>query len=311
MNAEGANFTCVRCHTTVAHKVSGRCYKHPASEDPSKSLVDDDQITRISCASCHTEKPHKPGSKLNDHTDRVACQTCHIPEYARVKPTKMLWDWSAAGKLKDGKPYTEEGPLGKHIYDSKKGIFVWEKNVVPEYLWWNGTLDYNLLTNKIDPSQVVYVNKVVGERSDPRARIYPFKLHKGKTPYDKGNNTNGGHAFCSEMTILSYWKNFNWKNAVTTGMKYWNLPFSGEVGFVETNYYFPTTHMVAPKEASLQCAQCHMDDGRLAKLEGFYMPGRDHNGIVDGIGWIAVIGSIVGVGGHGLLRVISRKRRDS
>ena len=24
------------------------------------------------------------------------------------------------------------------------------------------TLDYNLLTNKIDPSQVVYVNKVVG-----------------------------------------------------------------------------------------------------------------------------------------------------
>ena len=88
MNAEGANFSCVRCHTTNAHKIAGRCYKHPASEDPSKSLVDDDQITRISCASCHTEKPHKPGSKLNDHTDKVACQSCHIPEFARVKPPR-------------------------------------------------------------------------------------------------------------------------------------------------------------------------------------------------------------------------------
>ena len=179
--------------------------------------------------------------------------------------------------------------------------------MVPEYFWWNGTLDYVTLKDKIDPSQIILVNEVMGDRNDPRARIYPFKVHKGKTPYDKGNNTMAvPHLFGKDKD--AYWKNFNWQNSLTAGMEYWNLPFSGEVGFVETRYHYPTTHMVAPKEASLNCSQCHADNGRLAKLEGFYMPGRDSNGLVDGIGWIAVIGSVVGVGGHGLLRIISRKR---
>jgi hypothetical protein len=42
----------------------------------------------------------KAESKANDHTDKVACQSCHIPEFARVNPTKMSWDWSQSGKLK-------------------------------------------------------------------------------------------------------------------------------------------------------------------------------------------------------------------
>ena len=32
-----------------------------------------------------------------DHTDKVACQSCHIPEFARVNPTKVSWD-RALGK---------------------------------------------------------------------------------------------------------------------------------------------------------------------------------------------------------------------
>ena len=52
----------------------------------------------------------------------------------------------------------------------------------------------------------------------------------------------------------------------------------GEFDFVETTYVFPITHMVAPKEKSLSCTECHSKtDSRLANLKGFYMPGRDGN----------------------------------
>ena len=137
MAAEGANFACVRCHTTVKHNVAGRLYTRPASTER-KSLIQDDMATKITCESCHGTLPHKTESKMNDHVDKVACQSCHIPEYARVLPTNMTWDWSTAGDLKDGKPYHIEGKYHKPTYKSIKGTFTWEKNVKPEYFWYNG-----------------------------------------------------------------------------------------------------------------------------------------------------------------------------
>ncbi len=309
MNAEGQNFRCVRCHTTNAHKIAGRCYKQPAFDDPDKSLLHDDMIHRISCASCHTDKPHEPGHKANDHTDIVACQTCHIPEFARVLPTKMWWDWSKAGAMKDGKPYSVEGPLHRHSYTSKKGEFRWEKNVQPEYAWFNGTLEYLLLTDKVDPSKgPVQVNHPVGSMDDPRSRIYPFKVHRGKQPFDPVNQTFlAPHLFGKDQD--AYWKNFDWKKASQHGMDYLGLPFSGEVDFAETTYYFQITHMVAPKEKSVKCGECHARDGRLANLAGFYMPGRDSMQALDIFGWLLFFGSLAGVLGHGFLRIFSHNKR--
>jgi hypothetical protein len=82
------------------------------------------------------------------------------------------------------------------------------------------------------------------------------------------------------------------------------MEFSGSYGFVETEYHFPTTHMVAPAEEALECRDCHSDRGRLASLGGFYMPGRDRNGAVDFWGWLLVMLSLAGVTGHGVLRRI-------
>lgn len=105
--------------------------------------------------------------------------------------------------------------------------------------------------------------------------------------------------------------NFDWKLALTEGMEYAGLPFSGEYDFVETSYVFPTTHMVAPKEASLECGACHSRNGRLANLAGFYMPGRDRSGFIDAIGWAVVIASLAGVAIHGLGRIFSRGGKET
>ncbi len=95
MSAEGQNFDCVRCHSTTLHKIAGRVYATPTSEHR-KSLIEDDLASKITCESFHSSTPHDNHAKANDHTDKVACQSCHIPRYARVNPTKMNWDWSTA-----------------------------------------------------------------------------------------------------------------------------------------------------------------------------------------------------------------------
>ena len=124
--------------------------------------------------------------------------------------------------------------------------------------------------------------------NDPSSRIFPFKVHRGKQGYDKVNKTLLiPHLFGKKGTGV-YWAEYEWKKAFRTGMEYAGLSFSGEFDWVRTSYVFPTTHMVAPKENALSCAECNSKQGRLANLGGFYMPGRDANKVVTYIGWLVV-----------------------
>lgn len=306
MGTDGKNFDCVRCHTTKRHNVAGRMYTAPAATER-KSLLQDDLTTKITCESCHSATPHKAGHKANDHTDKVACQSCHIPTYARVNPTKMMWDWSKAGKLKDGKPYTEKDEFGKDAYLSIKGQMKWEKNVKPEYFWFNGSIQSVTTKDVIDPSQLVAVSYPVGDRSDSNARIFPFKVHLGVQPYDKINKTILAPLLSTDR---GYWKTLDWNQAIQRGQDALGLPYSGQYDFVQTSYVFPTTHMVAPKQNVVTCTECHTrNNGRLAQLAGFYMPGRDRLGILDLMGWLLVAGSLVGVLLHGLGRVFTNGHR--
>jgi octaheme c-type cytochrome (tetrathionate reductase family) len=309
MAVEDENFNCTRCHTTEKHAISGRYYKFSATDDK-RNLLQSDVIKRITCVSCHSETPHKAGVKANDHTDKVACQTCHIPEFARVNSTKMLWDWSKAGTRDgEGKPIKKMQD-GRAVYDGMKGEFRWEKNVRPEYFWYNGVLRNVLLTDKIDPGQVVKLNFAEGTYDDPNSRIYPFKVHRGKQPYDKVHKTMVVPKLFGPKGSGSYWSQYDWKTAISKGMEYTGLPFSGEYDFVETEYIFQTTHMVAPKEKTLACTECHSKTGRLSNLAGFYMPGRDGNQPLNVIGWSGVVASLLGVMGHGAGRIAARRRRE-
>jgi len=47
----------------------------------------------------------------------------------------------------------------------------------------------------------------------------------------------------------------------------------------------------------------------LKGLEGFYLPGRDSDRWLDIIGLLAVAGTLFGVLGHGLIRIVFNKRR--
>ncbi len=86
-------------------------------------------------------------------------------------------------------------------------------------------------------------------------------------------------------------------------------PFSGKIGFVETEMRWPINHMVAPKENALACQQCHSDNGRLKGIEGIYMPGRDSSRYLDILGGGAAFFALLGVIGHGALRIFSKRKK--
>jgi len=231
-------FTCSDCHAGENHKILGASHGSLAAG-----------TNHISCLGCHGERPHRK-KLINDHVSSIACETCHIPAFAREEPTKTWWDWSTSGKNKDPKP----DEYGMPDYDKKKGDFRWDKNVIPEYRWHNGRADYYLYGDVINPEIIVELNKLPGNIDDPDAKISPFKVMRGKQPYDSRNNYLIVAKLFGEG---GYWDTYDWNDAAELGMQAIDMAYSGKVGFVETEMYWPINHMVAPAEKSLRCTNCH------------------------------------------------------
>lgn len=313
MAKEGANFTCSSCHTTSAHNVTGSRYSTNARDTLGIDTPGHTDHTRASCESCHDLQPHKKTPKLNDHVDRVACQTCHIPEFARGGiATKTWWDWSTAGQLdENGKPFALLDKDGNPDYLSIKGDFKHGTNVKPEYRWFDGEVRYTLEDEKLDvDNPPIQVNKIAGSYQDSKARIWPFKIMRGKQPYDTKYETLLVTHVYSPDDDSALWSNYDWAKALKAGTDAAEQPYSGNFDFIETEMYWPIAHMVAPAEDALHCGECHARAGRLDAVAGFYLPGRDYNDWLDKLGWAAVLLVLLGSLVHAGLRIATRHKRS-
>ena len=298
MASDGVDMQCVDCHTAENHKMLGKMYS-----------VSSMNRNRSSCEQCHTDTPHGD-NVLNEHTTKVACQTCHIPEYAKVNSTKMEWDWSTAGKLKDGKPYEEDDSLGNHTYMSIKGSFVWKRNVKPEYIWFNGTASHYLVGDTTSATPI-RINTLHGSYNDADSKIIPVKIHRAKQPYDPVRKMLiQPKLFAPQKGEGAFWKDFDWKRAAEEGMKAVHQPFSGKVSFAQTEMTWPINHMVSPKSQTVACIECHTrNDSRLAALKDFYMPGRDFNASLEKVGIGSMIAALFGIVVHAAARIYNSKQR--
>jgi octaheme c-type cytochrome (tetrathionate reductase family) len=236
------DFQCISCHRTENHVIKGRLVADNYEIDPAE---------QVACTDCHPAETHED-ARINNHLQTVACQTCHVPSLAVKDPTKVYWDWSTAG---------QDIPDDHYTYLKIKGSFVYDKNIQPSYTWFNGNLDYRyILEDKIDPTKPTMIDDPAGDINDPNAKIFPFKIHVAKQPYDVNYNYLLQPITAGED---GYWTNFDWDNAFRLAEERMGLPYSGEYGFAETWMYWPSTHMVQPKENALQCADCHSAEGRL------------------------------------------------
>lgn len=243
MDADGNDFQCQECHTTENHLIKGA--------DMATSA---DGYNAVSCTQCHDAAPHEE-SRLNAHTARVACQTCHIPVFGKEVRNQLDWDWSTAGG--------NVTPNTKNVtYRKTMGTQTWGRNVIPTYAWFNGKSGIYLVGDKIDPTVTTKLAWPLGDINDPTAKIHPFKIHTGKQIYDTVNK----YFITNHLTGTDgegFWQTFNWERAAEIGMKTSGLPYSGKYGFAPTEMYWRLDHMVSPKEQALQCLDCHGDNGRL------------------------------------------------
>jgi len=233
----GLGFGCSDCHETTTHNISG-------------GSADDEN--KVACENCHDSEPHEK-EILNNHYSAVACETCHIPTYAREEAVVTYWDWSKAGAEIDPSAKSEE-----KIYVKKLGELIQKKNVKPEYYWRNGSVKYYELGEKIENTKLVELNISAGSISDANSKISPFEVLKSKQPYDAENRY-------LIIPMLSgedgYWKTLDWVSASEKGMSQVNLEFSAKVDFVETKMHRAINHLVMSADNALSCTSCHGKGG--------------------------------------------------
>ncbi|QIZ77929.1 tetrathionate reductase family octaheme c-type cytochrome [Ferrimonas lipolytica] len=250
MDVDGNDMQCQACHITEKHDIPG----HSMGVSPKGSST-------LGCESCHDAAPHEK-AQLNNHTASVACQTCHIPTFAKIEPTKMSWDWSTAGQ---DLPAPKD-KYGKASFNKKKGHFTFAQNVEPEYAWFNGKAGAYVTGEQMIPETVTKLAWPLGDINDSSAKIYPFKVHRGSQPYDVKHRV-----FIPPQTTGKdgFWSTFDWDLAAELGMdkhvvmQAKGLSYSGKLDFAETEMWWRLNHMVAPKEQSLGCMDCHGKSGRM------------------------------------------------
>lgn len=304
MSMKGAGMDCIDCHSAQGHQVNGPNYVIPADRREQPRFAGEN-LSRMACPACHSAAPHR-SHILNRHYQKVACQTCHIPAFARGGlPTNLSWDWATAGRLKDGRGYKEHDAAGLETYGSQHGAMVWARDVAPEYVWYNGNLDFVRLTDPIraKDGEMEILNPAQGSYRDPAARIWPFKFHDATQPYDPVLRRFVAPYTAGPKGSGAFWGDWNWDVAIRKGMATAGLPYSGKYAFMRTRMLWPITHMVAPKEQALACEACHRRGGRLEKVGGFYLLGRDRGPGLDLLG-LGLIGlTTLAVLAHALLRI--------
>jgi hypothetical protein len=167
---------------------------------------------------------------------------------ARQTATRMFVDFSKAGQ--DRPRQLDEH--GRPSYDSKRGEQRWAKDVIPEYRWYDGTRRVYVVGQEMDPSSTVELNRPLGERYDPEAKIYPFKVHEAIQPYDEQ-----AQVLLVPKLAGGLWQHGDWHQALTEGAAALDLEYSGEHGWVRTRMYTGIHHEVVPSGQALGCADCH------------------------------------------------------
>ena len=272
MGTDGGDMDCVACHQ-VKRDNDDKMLSHGIGGMPYHSV---DEGEMLQCTDCHEDlNSQHAGTSVdivfqNNNHQRLACQVCHIPTFAREQSTKTEWYWEDAGQTIAEEDIPRDPVTNRAMYDKKKGSFVWETNVRPTLLFHDGTWnkmvihDADTYTHDPDPSNPVVLGAPAADYTDDDAMIYPFKKMIGNQIADVVNKRiMVPHLFGPAGGPNPYWGKFDWDLALIDGANYTGQPYtSGNSGFVDTVMYLTVNHEVAPKEDAWgmngDCGDCHL-----------------------------------------------------
>jgi hypothetical protein len=224
----GAGLACTGCHTTTAHRMAGR----------GVDMRQRDSDALLECSTCHSNLPHDD-SRLNTHTTRVACNVCHVPEFAKGAPTDMRRDWSLPGEVSNVTRLVEP-----HM--------VMQSNVTPVYRFFNGrSRFYQFGSEAVQQANgLVLMAGPLGSRTEPGAKITAMKRHTGSQPIDPKTQ------YLLPLKIGTFFQTGDLAAAVAQGAAAVGWANNG-YAFAETERFMGLYHEVAPASQALACSSCH------------------------------------------------------
>ena len=249
MNTREANLSCQDCHTFKNHLVIGKGSDLRPTDDP-------DRGSEVACTTCHSRDDieHEHPNKIVTHVDHVACQTCHIPTYAKV-PTETHRDWLTHHDGTDATTCTEANPCPGHPHTEKASY------LVPEYKWWNRKSDNYLLyddaSRTYDADKDTYpTSRPMGDVTD--GKLHPFKYKTAYQPMIDGDNQ------LIAMDTYEYLKGTgNVKTSVESGLVNMGYnPAEKTYTWVTTDTYQLINHGI-DKDDILECNDCHENTNRM------------------------------------------------
>jgi len=294
MSSAGADLTCADCHNETlpdgtTHRVRGR----------GVDLRPNDVAERFTCenSGCHTDRPHGDFSNTNPdsrdrHAQKVACQTCHIPSYAKAAVgTEVVRDWQ------DPHPSAAacNGRGGWLPREDKGGLD--NGSLIPSYAWFDGTSEVYYLGEPLDSVPTIPLDAgvaasfvgsfnagdpayVIGMPNgdvagDTGTKLYPMKEHWGKLARNDGDNTLVGHSTFEFFRTGSFCRAV----AVGLGLDEVNDPassvcrdsegFPGDLAMppgttsVAVHTYQTINHGVETIGSALDCNDCHASTARM------------------------------------------------
>ena len=128
-----------------------------------------------------------------------------------------------------------------------------------EITWYNGTVWAQLPGVPVTQREDGIVEMVVpqGSRTDLTAKLYPFKVHRGKMPVTTESR------WMLPINVEEFFADGNIDGAVREAAHVLYGIEGFEYEWVNVKRYMGIFHEVQPGENALRCLDCHGSDGRL------------------------------------------------
>ncbi|MDT8418844.1 MAG: MopE-related protein [Desulfuromonadales bacterium] len=242
MNTTTSDVQCQECHVFQNHKTIGRGSDLRPTDDVARG-------SEVKCYTCHTGFEAGTGhanaganrSEGDRHVFRVACQSCHVDEFAKVA-TEMHRDWRFHH---DGSPADGvSGPGHPHVEKAA--------NLQPEFKFWNRTSNNYLMgdTAVIDPATGFYpTSRPLGNLND--GKLYPFKYKTADQPMVSST----GELLMLD-TLVYIGQTGDVVQAIESGLANMGYPSNEPYEWVTTDTYQLLNHGVAPA-GRVDCQKCH------------------------------------------------------
>ena len=244
MSTTGGNMECQQCHTFTDHKVAGK----------GSDLRPTDSADVPECSDCHgvmTTSGGHEGEYVERHIARVACQTCHIPIYAK----------DAADSPSSEATETHRTWLTTHSTAPPfHPALSTDNDLIPEYRFWNRKSSNYLLhdTAVIDPATGRYpTSRPLGDVADPQAKLFAFKYKTAEQPFAENQ---------SKLVALDtsvFFATGDPIAATEQGLVNMGLSASEPYSWVETDTFQMLNHQVGSSSTALECNDCHGSTARM------------------------------------------------